>query len=71
MSRLVEVYCANDVPEAYLIKHMLEENGIKVGLQNENLQSVVGGVPVGIATQPRLMVFEESYEQARSIIQQI
>lgn len=67
MDRFVEVFVASDITFAYLMKANLEEAGIPVQIDNENLQGVlcIDGMV------PRVLVPERYAEQARQIIEEI
>lgn len=68
--RLVELYRAASVSEAHLIRMALEETGIPVRLEGEQLQGGLGDLPVGWATAPRVLVDESRLEEAREIVEQ-
>jgi hypothetical protein len=53
------VYQANDLPQAYLLKHLLEEAGIPVTIFNENAQGGVGELPF-THTYPEIWVTRDS-----------
>jgi len=67
MDRYVEVYTASDITFAYLMKASLENAGIPVQIDNENLQGAycIDGMV------PRVLVPESRREQARQIIEEI
>ncbi len=64
----VELYRARSLPEAHAIRVALEEEGIAVRIDNELLQGVVGEVPFGWTTAPRIMVERSQEETARRIL---
>jgi hypothetical protein len=67
MDKYVEVFAANDITFAYLMKANLESAGIDVQIANENLQGAYcldGMVPLVLVPESRL-------EQARQIIGEI
>ncbi|MBL7185380.1 MAG: DUF2007 domain-containing protein [Phycisphaerae bacterium] len=67
MDKYVEVFAANDITFAYLMKANLESAGIPVQIANENLQGAYcldGMVPLVLVPESRL-------EQARQIIGEI
>ena len=67
MDKYVEVFAANDITFAYLMKANLESAGIPVQIANENLQGAYcldGMVPL-------VLVPESHLEQARQIIEEI
>jgi hypothetical protein len=67
MDKYVEVYSASDITFAYLMRANLEEAGIPVQIDNENLQGVycIDGMV------PRVLVPEQYAEQAIQIIKEI
>ncbi len=67
MDKYVEVYAASDITFAYLMRANLEEAGIPVQIDNENLQGVycIDGMV------PRVLVPEQYAEQAMQIIKEI
>ena len=67
MNRYVEVYKASDITFAYLMKANLEDAGIPVRVDNENLQGAycIDGMV------PRVLVPEQYADQARQIIKEI
>ena len=67
MDKYVEVYSASDITFAYLMKANLENAGIPVQIDNENLQ----GAYCLDGMVPRVLVPESQLEQARQIIQEI
>jgi hypothetical protein len=54
--QFVEVYRAKNSPQAFALKQVLEEAGIRVVVENDLLQGVVGELPMGWATAPRIKV---------------
>lgn len=67
---LVEVCSAINPVEAHLVLAALEEAGIRAELVNETLQSGIGWLPPGEATQPRIWVRREDEAVARQVIEQ-
>ena len=67
MDRYVEVFAATDITIAYLMKANLENEGIPVQINNENLQGIycIDGLV------PRVLVPADKEEQARQIIKEI
>ncbi len=67
MDKYVEVYAASDITFAYLMRAQLEDAGIPVRIDNENLQGVycIDGMV------PRVLVPKEYAEQAKQIIEEI
>ena len=68
VERYVEVYTANNVQHAYMIKASLQQEGIEVRITNEFLQCVVGELPPGISTAPGILVPEPHANQAAHLI---
>ena len=64
----VELYRANGLPEAHAIRILLESEGIPVRIDNELLQGVVGELPMGWSTAPRLYVNRMHEVAARVIV---
>lgn len=67
----VEVYRARNLPEAHAIRIKLEDAGIKVRIDGELLQGVVGELPMGWATAPRILVESAQAVPARQIIRTV
>ena len=67
MEEYVEVFAASDITFAYLMKANLENAGIPVQIDNENLQ----GAYCLDGMVPRVLVSAEHAEQARQIIKEI
>jgi hypothetical protein len=67
MDKYVEVFAATDITIAYLMKANLENEGIPVRIDNENLQGIycIDGLV------PRVLVPADKEEQARRIIKEI
>ncbi|HIN81099.1 MAG TPA: DUF2007 domain-containing protein [Planctomycetes bacterium] len=68
VDRFIEVSSALDIPHAYLLKSVLEEEGIEVRIGNEFLQAGLGELPAGFATSPRILVYESDAPRARKIL---
>ncbi len=66
--KLVEIYRAIDSPHAHLLKSVLEDEGIRTVIDGDMLQGALGGVPLGWAGAPRLMVESGDVTRAREII---
>jgi hypothetical protein len=67
MDKYVEVYTANDITFAYLMKANLEAAGISVQIGNENLQ----GAFCFDGMVPNVLVPETQMDQAKQIIAEI
>ena len=64
---MTSVYEASHSVEAHMIKHLLEQGGLKAFVQGEYLQGAMGELPVtGLV---RVMVNDEDYQEAREIIE--
>ncbi len=68
---LIEIYRAQNLSEAHLIRMALEDAGIRVRIEGELLQGLVGSLPLGWNSAPRVMVEESQAAVAREIIQRI
>ncbi|MEI8020003.1 MAG: DUF2007 domain-containing protein [Schlesneria sp.] len=68
--KLVEIYRARNLPEAYVIRAALDEVGVKSHVENEFLQGAVGELPAGWITCPRIHVDESQANLAMEIINQ-
>lgn len=69
-TRLVEIYRARGLPDAHVLRLRLEDLGIPVLIENELLQGVVGELPLGWPTAPRVLVPEDQAEAARAVIEE-
>ncbi len=67
MDEYVEVFTASDITFAYLVKANLENAGIPVHIDNENLQ----GAYCLDGMVPRVLVPAEKAEEARQIIEEM
>ena len=67
MNEYIEVFAASDITFAYLMKANLENAGIPVHIDNENLQ----GAYCLDGMVPRVLVPADHAEQARQIIKEI
>ena len=66
-SELREVYSADNIQEAHLVKTVLEEVGIEARVVGDHLQNAIGDLPAA-AIAPRVWVRTENFDQARKII---
>ena len=71
MGKWVQVYSAKDLHHADLLKSVLEAQGYRVMIDNESLQGLLGEVPYGTATAPRLLVEETQAVEARKVFLQL
>jgi hypothetical protein len=62
-----EIYVAATTAQAYLLKNLLERQGITAFIANEALQIAEGRLPMGTPTAPRVLVAESDAEEARQI----
>jgi hypothetical protein len=67
---LEEVYRAENVPQAHLIKDQLEAAGIPARVDGDFLQGALGGLALGWASSPRVLVAESYAPKARKILAQ-
>jgi len=67
MEEYVEVFTASDITFAYLMKANLENAGIPVQIENENLQ----GAYCMDGMVPRVLVPTDQVEQAKRVIEEI
>ena len=67
MDEYVEVFAASDITFAYLMKANLENAGIPVRIDNENLS----GAYCLDGMVPRVLVLAEKAEEAKQIIEEI
>lgn len=63
------LYTASNLPEAYLLLHMLESEGIAARVFNENAQGGVGELPF-THTYPELWVENYDLDRARGVVEQ-
>jgi Putative prokaryotic signal transducing protein len=66
----VEVYRAEDSPQAHLLKSALEDAGIRAAVEGDLLQGAVGE-PGEWWAAPRIMVAECDALKARAILEQL
>jgi len=68
---MTRVYTARNLPEAHLIKNLLEQEEIEVYIKNEKLVSVLGESPLSPTYMfyPEIWVNDEDRERAITIIQ--
>ncbi|MDO2949034.1 putative signal transducing protein [Aeromonas simiae] len=68
MEQWINLYRASHVLEAHAIKGALEVSGIRVRLNGDGLQSLIGELPVDLL-QVTLMVPEHQQHQAARVIE--
>jgi ribosomal protein L40E len=66
---LVEVYRARNSPQALALQQVLQEAGLRATIDNDLLQGVVGSLPMGWPTAPRIMVESKDAPRAREILE--
>jgi len=71
MDKFINVFTANDVAQAYIIKSALENADITVQIENEFLQSALGMLPVDGTAAPKVCVPQTSAKRAQSIVASI
>ena len=66
---LVEIYRAKNLPEAHVIRLMMEREGIDVSISNETLQGIVGEIAMGWSTSPQVLVKQQDVDAARMLLE--
>ncbi|HJZ56080.1 MAG TPA: DUF2007 domain-containing protein [Gemmataceae bacterium] len=66
----VTIYRASGLPEAHAVRLLLEQAGIPVRIDNELLPGVVGELPMGWVTAPRIIVARSQEAAAREVVGQ-
>ena len=62
------VYCAANLPDAHLVLHLLQSEGIVAHVFNENLQGGLGDIPF-THTYPEVWIEDDrDYERARQLV---
>ncbi len=64
------IYSAANTQQAYLLRGLLEEQGIAASVVNDALQVAGGELPLGWTTAPRVVVAESDAAQARALAEQ-
>jgi len=67
-SEPVELYRATSLPEAHALRLALEQEGIRVIIDNETLQGVVGELPMGWPVAPRILVDSANLDSAQMVL---
>jgi hypothetical protein len=67
---LVEIYRAKNMAQAMLLQSALTEAGIRAMLDNATYEGAAGGINLGWATEPRVMVEEPDQAKALEIAKQ-
>jgi hypothetical protein len=66
---LVEAYRAANAPQAHMVANFLQGAGIPAFVDGADMSGGVGGLAVGWATAPRVLVPENELAHARSLIE--
>lgn len=61
---------ASDLPNAHILRGLLEQSGIEVRVFNENAQSGVGQLPVSDAQPEIWLVDERDLDRAQALLQE-
>jgi hypothetical protein len=64
-----KLYSATSLPDAHLIRNLLDQSGIDVHVFNENAQGGVGQLPVADAYPQIWVADERDYPRAREILE--
>jgi hypothetical protein len=67
----VEIYRAENGPEAHMMRMALEEAGVPVRIEGELLRGVAGRLPMGWDTAPRILTEESQESVARNVMAQV
>ncbi|MGI9455382.1 MAG: DUF2007 domain-containing protein [Aeoliella sp.] len=67
---VIEVYRAAHSLEAHAVRNLLAGEGIDARVVGEGLDFAQGGVPVGHATSPRVIVSDADHERASTLVNQ-
>ncbi len=70
MSEPVVIYSAANTPQAYLLKGLLEEEGIAACVVNDSIQVAGGELPLGWTAAPRVVVDVEHEAAARKFAEE-
>jgi putative signal transducing protein len=63
----VVIYSAATLPQAHVLRNVLEDQGIRAEVINDAIQLALGDVPMGWSTAPRVVVDQQHAELARRI----
>jgi len=66
---MVSIYRPSNSPQAWIIRNLLINHGMEVQIDGADLHLGAGELPVGWATAPSILVFEQDAELAREIIE--
>jgi hypothetical protein len=65
---LVVVFRAENGPQAYMVRDQLQAEGVPARVDGDFLQGAMGGVPLGWASSPRVLVAESDVAAANKIL---
>jgi Putative prokaryotic signal transducing protein len=66
-SKPTVIYTAANLPQAHILRNLLEDLGIPATVSNDAVQQAIGDIPAGWSTAPRVVVAEEHAELARRV----
>src|SRR5437763_15608498 len=66
-SKPTVIYTAANLPQAHILRNLLEDLGISARVINDAVQQAIGDIPAGWATAPRVVVAGEHAELARRV----
>jgi hypothetical protein len=66
-SKPTVIYTAANLPQAHILRNLLEDLGIPATVTNDAVQQAIGDIPAGWSTAPRVVVAEEHAELARRV----
>lgn len=64
------LYRAKNLIEAQAIQFALEDAGLTARVEGEYLGAVLGEIPLGITTLPRVVVMADELERAQEILKE-
>jgi putative signal transducing protein len=65
---MLKIYSAQNLPEAYLLVHLLAQAGIEARVFNENLQGALGNIPFPEAYPQVWLLRENDAARARQVL---
>jgi hypothetical protein len=71
MSDLVEIYRAASGPQAHVVRNFLQQAGIPAVVDGDLLQGLVGELPTGWSTAPRVLVSADHAAWAKTLIEAV
>jgi hypothetical protein len=66
-SKPTVIYTAANLPQAHILRNLLEDLGIPATVTNDAVQQAIGDIPAGWSTAPRVVVAAEHAELARRV----